>query len=107
MGQPFTPIHRGTLGLQLYTPVTSLGQWNGFLQAMAGLHPANQNQKVPWLSLMNLKPFGSLFFLTRGALALISQADDTQRKLPLHSPAGRAVLPFLKPFLREHFFPFS
>ena len=41
LGQPFTPIHRGTLSLQLHTPVTGLGQGNGFLQAMPGLHPEN------------------------------------------------------------------
>ena len=47
-GQPFTPINRCTLSLQLHAPVTGLRQGNGLLQAMAGLHPADQNQRLPW-----------------------------------------------------------
>ena len=66
LGQTFTPIHGGALSLQLQSPVAGLGQRNGFLQAVAGLHPADQNQNA-LVSLMNLKSFESIAFLVWGA----------------------------------------
>jgi len=103
--QSLAPVNRCTKSFKFHTTVSCRRQRDGFFQTTTGLKPADQNHGES-LSCSNLKTFCALQCLQEDSV-------DPMRNVCTHSANFRytlprqGFLPFLKPFLREHFFPFS
>ncbi len=61
MHQSFAPIHNGALSFELCTAMAGALERNGFLQALTGMEPADQNHAFLESQHENLK---SLFGLS-------------------------------------------
>ena len=60
MHQSFAPIHNSALGFKLCTAMAGALERNGFLQALTGMEPADQNHAFTESQPENLKSlFGS------------------------------------------------
>ena len=103
--QSFAPVHRCTESFEFDATVPCHRQRNGLFQTATGLKPADQNHEESQ-SCSNLKTFCA-------PQSLQEDSADPMRNVCTHSanfrytPLRQGILPFLKPFLREHFIPFS
>ena len=103
--QSFAPVHGCTKSFKFHTTVPRCRQRDGFFQTTTGLKPADQNHGESQ-SCSNLKTFCA-------PQCLQEDSADPIRNVCTHSANFRytlhrqGFLPFLKTFLREHFFPFS